>query len=272
MKHYLSSIFKIIVIVALIYYSPIKEGCYSFLKGHLSSEALLYNSDMDISIDSTLLLVDRYSYDYIEKPSNTIASEKSLPVTMAGSIQNVLIYSTHQNEEYLDYGGVTSAAEYLAEELRGYGIEVDVIEENFLATASMYGYGYNQLYRISRMFLKEYLSNSSYDLVIDFHRDALPRESTYITYEGVNYAVIMADIGINNPNYLVNLSYAQSLTDKISSYGVPIMKPVYTIASTYNQDLGDSIMLIEFGSDTNYYEEVLNSIEIVARAIKEIRW
>ena len=50
------------------------------------------------------------------------------------------------------------------------------------------------------------------------------------------------------------------------------MKPVYTIASTYNQDLSNNIMLIEFGSDQNYYQEVINSIEIVAKAISEIRW
>ena len=271
MKQLINSLFKTVLIFALIYYSPIKTGFLNFMKNNISFNSLLYTSNVDFDIDSTLLLVEKYGTEYIEYPNENTVASSNKKVKTVGNIKKVLIYSTHQNEEYLDYGDVVSASKYLAEILENtYSIEVDVIEENFIATASMYGYNYNKLYSISRMFLEEYLMNGTYDLIIDFHRDALPRELTYITHNGKNYAKIMADIGTNNPNHLVNLEYAQTLTDKISSYNIPIMKPVYTIASTYNQDLADNIMLIEFGSDQNYYQEVKNSIEVLAKAIDEM--
>ena len=206
MKQSINSLIKVIFIVALIYYSPIKSGFLSYIKDNLSSSSLLYSSNVDFSVNETLLLVDNYGLEYIEYPKDNLIVSSNSKIETAGNIKRVLIYSTHQNEEYLDYGNVVMASKYLADLLENmYDINVDVIEENFIATASMYGYNYNKLYSISRMFLEEYLVNNNYDLIIDFHRDALPRELTYITYYGKNYAKVMADIGTNNPNYLINL-------------------------------------------------------------------
>lgn len=280
MKQMMSNTFKLLLITLLVYFSPISEGFNSFIHQNISASTLLFNVNSDIDgIDTMSFLINSYKEANLSNTSlelNNYQNDKTISLPKEnikrGSVNKVLIYSTHQNEEYLDYGGVIEASHILAEELEAYGIDVVIIEEDFLATAAMYGYNYNKLYAISRMFLEEYLLLDEYDLIIDFHRDALLREQTYIEYNGVKYAKIMADIGINNPNNALNMYYATSLTDKISSYGIPIMKDVYTIASNYNQDLRENIILIEFGSDTNYYQEVLNSIKLVARGIAEIRW
>ena len=54
------------------------------------------------------------------------------------------MYCTHQNEEYLDYGGVTSAALYLRDSLENEGIEVDYIQDDFITYMHQNGKNYTQ--------------------------------------------------------------------------------------------------------------------------------
>ena len=220
--------------------------------------------------------IKEYSKDIIEYISQ---KDETLPIIeysntikpiAKGTIQKVLLYCTHQNEKYLDYGGVTSAALYLRDSLENEGIEVDYIQEDFITYMHQNGKNYKQLYSISRDFMLPYLLDKEYDLVIDFHRDDLPRDSSFVRCEDETYAYLMCDIGTNNRNYRENLSLAMTITDKINASSTPIMKNVYTIASTYNQDLGPNVLLIEFGSQNNYYIEVCRSIDVLAKVIGEL--
>ena len=47
------------------------------------------------------------------------------------------------------------------------------------------GLNYNDSYLVSANFLSDVLVNyGPFDLIIDFHRDAVPRESSYVTIDG----------------------------------------------------------------------------------------
>ena len=120
MKQLINSLFKTVLIFALIYYSPIKTGFLNFMKNNISFNSLLYTSNVDFDIDSILLLVEKYGTEYIEYPNENTVASSNKKVETVGNIKKVLIYSTHQNEEYLDYGDVVSASKYLAEILEKY--------------------------------------------------------------------------------------------------------------------------------------------------------
>ncbi|MBQ9987078.1 MAG: stage II sporulation protein P [Erysipelotrichales bacterium] len=277
MKKVWSVLWKLSLLFLFLTQTTFKQGFFALLQTNTSltiMETLLQPSKQTQTIPLSFLVTST-SYDlamyeqslqrheeYSEYEDITV-KEPSIPsIPTQGAYKSILIYNTHQMEEYADQGSVVSGALYLQQQLEAKGVEVDVIEDDFVKYGRERDMGYKQLYSVSRVFLKEAMAQREYDLIIDFHRDALPRESTYVTYEGKKYAKLMVSIGINHEKYQENYQTASSIIDKMSKQPIPIMKSTYTIRSTYNQDLGSHVILLEVGSNTNYYEEVLNTLDV----------
>lgn len=285
MRKQVSIILKCMVFVLFLTQTTFKEGFLEFL--HTNNSARIMENLLNTSLKreftpSLTFLVSSTAYDmamyeqslqrhaeYLEYEEVEIIepTKPSIPFTM--SYQSILLYNTHQMEEYADYGSVMSAATYFKEKLEERGIKVDYIDEDFVKYGKKLEYGYKQLYSVSRIFLQEALKEKEYDLIIDFHRDALPRELTYLSYENKDYAKLMFSIGVNNVNYRANYQTASTIYDKLKSQPIPIMKPIYTIRSTYNQDLRDCVVLLEVGSHTNNYQEILNSLDVLVEVLSK---
>lgn len=196
---------------------------------------------------------------------------------------DVYIYNSHQNEsyskEYLeDYNivpNVLMASHMLKEKLDNLNINTIVEENDFSSYMKKNNLNYNQSYIVSRVFLKEaYEKNKSAKLFIDLHRDAAPRDSTYINIDGKDYAKILFVVGLEYNTYKENLEVATKINNiilkKYPTLSRGIMKKEgYGVNGVYNQDIGPNIILIEIGGNNNNIDEVNNTLDIIANAIGE---
>lgn len=204
--------------------------------------------------------VDVEPDDIVEVPQQPIGSQKS-----------IYIYSTHQQEGYKDQNTVLEASAYLGKLLREAGYEVVVEDRNFTEELNTLGLNYNQSYQISRNAITDaVMEHQGFDLMIDFHRDSVPRESSYIEASGKNYAKMMIVLGGLSSHFSNIQNQAMTLLDKTNQLQSGIMKNILVREAYYNQDISDNMLLIEVGSEENYYDEVIHSLDILAKSIDEM--
>lgn len=106
-----------------------------------------------------------------------------------------------------------------------------------------------------------------FDLIIDFHRDAVPRESSYVTIDGKDYARMMFVVGGLSANSEQTKQISQTLYDNIEQIQPGIMKKTMVREAYYNQEMSEHMILVEVGSDNNTFSEVRNSVEVLAEGI-----
>lgn len=187
--------------------------------------------------------------------------------------KKVYIYNTHQGEEYNDGKTVVDSAYYFKKKLFAYDIEAKVEEGSIEDFLNINNYSYNYSYVASRYFIENELSND-YDLIIDLHRDAVSRKNSIIEINGKNYARLMFVIGKKNKNYKENYNIVLSLNKIIEtkypglSRGV-LLQDGANVNGIYNQDLASNIILIELGGNHNQFNEVKNTIDLLAPIIGE---
>ena len=180
--------------------------------------------------------------------------------------KKVYIYNTHQQEEYSDGKTVIDASIQLANLLQEAGVQVVYENNDFKAWLNAKGLNYNYSYHASNFYLNEALVQyGGFDLIIDFHRDSIPRESSYITIDNKTYAKMMFVVGGLSKNANAITQRCNELTSLVNENGV--MKNVMIREAYYNQDVSDRMVLIEVGSDKNTYEEVSNSTKLLADSI-----
>lgn len=185
--------------------------------------------------------------------------------------KSIYIYSTHQQEAYIGDLTVYNASQILAEKLRILGYTVVVEDGDFIKYGQENDMDYNMSYQVSRKFITDAIMNhAGFDLIIDFHRDSVPRESTYITVNGIDYAKMMCVIGGLTENAYEITKTASTLYDSCNALVNGIMKNTMTREAYYNQDMSDKMLLIEVGSDNNTFDEVKNSVGVLASGIAQI--
>ncbi len=199
------------------------------------------------------------------KPKNTDQKEEKKPKDTG---KTVYIYNTHQSEEYEGGETVMDAAAVLGNELEERGIHVVLETANFAEYLKAKGLDYNASYEASRNFMNDALVNyGGFDLIIDLHRDAIPREVSYLKANGKTYAKMMPVIGGLSKNADVIKKNSSTLSDIIDSKVHGIMRSTMVREAYYNQSVSDRMMLIECGGDVNPFNEVKNSMEILADGI-----
>lgn len=199
------------------------------------------------------------------KPKDTDQKDEKKPKDTG---KTVYIYNTHQSEEYEGGETVMDAAAVLGNELEERGIHVVLETANFAEYLKAKGLDYNASYEASKSFMNDALVNyGGFDLIIDLHRDAIPREVSYLKANGKTYAKMMPVIGGLSKNADVIKKNSSTLSDIIDSKVHGIMRSTMVREAYYNQSVSDRMMLIECGGDVNPFDEVKNSMEVLADGI-----
>ncbi len=233
-KNYLGMLMKCIIVFALLWYMP---------RNNLET---VYVIEAGI----------------IKEASSTVVTPAS------SKDKSVYIYNTHQGEEYVDYN-VVEGAKYLQEKLvsMGYGCSVETAD--FHGYMSEHNISYDQSYAVSKIYVEQTVNNASYDLIIDFHRDAISKEASTITHGGKAYAKLLFVVGQGSSNYQNVNAMSQTLSDLANNKVPGISRGLMTKQSHYNQSITSNMVLVEFGALYNTKEEVQNTVDLLTVVIDD---
>lgn len=213
-----------------------------------------------------------------------IPSQPSAPNSL-----KVLMFFTHSHETYkpfvADKQGKTAVydtknnlftmKQTMADYFRLNGITVNTLDVDVMNLLKEKGLSINKAYDVVRPYIKEELQKNNYDLIIDIHRDSVSKKASTVSYQDINFAKVAFIIGLKNPNYEYNLSYAEKISNEMNkivpniSRGI-IKKKGSTVNSIYNQDLSKNLLLIEIGGIDNTEEEVYRTASVLAQAISNV--
>ena len=195
----------------------------------------------------------------------------------------VYFYNTHQAETYQGKAlesynitpGVMMASYIFQDKLEKEGINTLVMEDNLIDYMNLNNMNHSQSYKASRLFISETIKNtSSLKLIIDLHRDSVPKEKATALINDKSCAKIVFVIGSEYDSYEDNLEFTNKLNNMIKEKYPSLTRGVMIKGGkgsngVYNQDLDSHITLMELGSDTSTIDEVLNTIDLLAPIIKE---
>lgn len=195
----------------------------------------------------------------------------------------IYIYNTHDEEAYYNsylnpyniVPDVKLASYYFQERLKDLGIESVVEKRKIKDVLDKNGWNYRYSYNASRVYLEEVSKNNpSIEYFIDLHRDSVGKDKTTTTINGKSYARVMFLVGLEHENYQKNLDLATRLNELISQFDSTLSRGIYQkegpgVNGIYNQDFSSKAILIEVGGQYNTIEEVANTIEVMARVLKD---
>lgn len=195
----------------------------------------------------------------------------------------IYIYNTHDEEAYYNsylnpyniVPNVKLASYYFQERLKDLGIESVVEKRKIKDVLDKNGWNYRYSYNASRVYLEEVSKNSpSIKYFIDLHRDSVGKDKTTTIINGKNYARVMFLVGLEHKNYQKNLELATRLDELIRQFDSTLSRGIYQkegpgVNGIYNQDFSSKAILIELGGQYNTIEEVANTIEVIARVLKD---
>ena len=195
----------------------------------------------------------------------------------------IYIYNTHDEETYYNsylnpyniVPNVKLASYYFQERLKDLGIESVVEKRKIKDVLDKNGWSYRYSYNASRVYLEEVSKNSpSIKYFIDLHRDSVGKDKTTTIINGKNYARVMFLVGLEHENYQKNLELATRLDELIRQFDSTLSRGIYQkegpgVNGIYNQDFNSNTILIEVGGQYNTIEEVANTIEVIARVLKD---
>lgn len=194
----------------------------------------------------------------------------------------VYIYNTHDTESYdspllesYNIKYTTRIGSYiLSDYLKDLGIPSYVETESMGEYLKANGLSYNSSYKASRHYLEERLAAyPSIKYTIDLHRDSVGRNVGATTVDGKSYARVMFVVGVGYECSDNNMAMAKKISEKLGSKlsrGILERSGSPTVKGIYNQDVGDTSLLIEVGGVENTIEEVNNTLELVAKILFDI--
>ena len=241
----------------------------------LFSKVLNVNKPVSI-LENTLHFTPNENLTYVNNPKLEEVEKLEVP-------QAVYIYNTHQSEAYSGDAlegynikpGVMMASYIMQEKLAKNGIKADVMEDNITDYLNLNNMNYSKSYEASRKFLTEALSKyKDYKLIIDLHRDSLPKDKSTVIINNKSCAKISFVVGLDHKNSNQNMETANKLNEKIKIKYPTLTRGIISKGGAgsngiYNQDLSPNIVLIEIGGPENTIDEVLNTIELIAPIIGE---
>lgn len=209
---------------------------------------------------------------------------KDLSIVKDESQPQILIYHTHSQETYADYGPdnpgatVVGVGDYLTRLLqaKGYQVihhtQVYDLKNGELDRSKAYTYALDGINGV----LQQY---PSIQVVLDLHRDGV-REGVHMVSEvnGKQTAQIMffngmsqtpeGDIeSLQNPYKEDNLAFSLQMQLKAAAYYPGLTRKIYLKGLRYNLHVRPRTSLVEVGAQTNTYEEALNAMEPLAELL-----
>ena len=196
----------------------------------------------------------------------------------------ILIYHTHSQETFADYGPdnpeatVVGIGSYMTQLLtdKGYNVIHDTsvydMVNGKLDRSQAYNYALDGISRILR-------ENPSIEVVLDVHRDGVDESVRLVTEVGGKpTAQIMFFNGISqtpdgpvdylpNPNREKNLAFSFQLQLNAQAYFPGYTRKIYIKGLRYNLHVRPRSALIEVGAQNNTYEEARNAMEPLAELL-----
>ncbi|GAE35162.1 stage II sporulation protein P [Halalkalibacter akibai] len=225
----------------------------------INSEALLTNTMNIPSEPPQVYILHTHNYEsFVPDLENLTASD--VPVEEA------------QHHDL----NITLVGEYLSKQLHDNGINAIQEKRDVQSDLLNKGWMYSKSYDISRIYTNEVLKqHDSIELILDIHRDSLPRNRTTMKYNDEDVARIVFVVNGNHSNYQPNLSFAEKLNQRLEEYhpglsrGVILRQGAFT-NHNYNQDLSEKSILLEIGGPENTIEEVNKAAGFLAEVIVEV--
>lgn len=236
---------------------------------------IIKNADF---IDPVKIMIDNYKTD--EESEEVIkVSGNNEDKNLQNTKTIVYIYNSHQTESYiapkeinLNYT-VLDASYYLQRKLQTYGINSYVEKASIQDILNTNNWNYASSYRVSRMFLEQRKKeNNDLTYFVDLHRDSVGKEISTIEINGKKYAKILFLLGLENDNYKKNEVIIEKLNNWLNNNYKGISRGIYKkegkgVNGVYNQDFSENCILIEIGGQDNTYEEVENTVDVVAEML-----
>lgn len=226
-----------------------------------------------------------------------IATElkRGLPFKIEKNHQvQVLIFHTHTCESYLksdtgyypsDYyprttnnkENVTAVGDEIEKQLKKAGI--GVIHDKTKHDYPSYNGGYDRSYQTIQKYMEKY---KGIKVVLDIHRDAIGEggESGKVKptfkYKGKKASQIMIMTGYQYegggdfPFWRDNLDFAIKLQQTAETMYPGLTRPLNFGEYTYNLNVCNGSLLIEFGTDVNTIDEVKRSGKMVGKALAKV--
>ena len=235
-------------------------------------------------INYTVKLLTNSKYlNPVEYVINRYDKDNDVPV-ISEKVNNkpiIYIYNTHENEKYssgkeinIKYS-VKDASNYLKEKLRKYNIESIVENGSITDVLNTNNWNYASSYKVSRMYLEKAKKDySDLKYYVDIHRDSVSKKISTISINGKNYARTMFLLGLENTNYKSNQVFMEKLEKWLNINYPGLSRGIYEkkgkgVNGVYNQDFSSNCILIEVGGEENTYEEVINTMDVIAQMFYE---
>ncbi len=249
--------------------------------GNISSENRLINEfvskvkSVDL-INPVSILMNNYN---VGVNNENVDNDYEVETMKTDSSPIVYIYNTHQTEKYsgtkeinINYS-VLDASFLLQSKLKKYGIESIVETSSINDVLNTNNWNYASSYRVSRMFMeKRKEENPSLKYFIDLHRDSVNKNISTIDINGKKYAKTMFLLGLENENYRQNEIVMTKLENYLNTNYKGLSRGIYRkkgkgVNGVYNQDFSNLCILIEVGGEENTFDEVGNTIDVIAEMI-----
>lgn len=273
MKEKLIICSKFIMFFAFLFASPFPDALKQELSTHRHTLMSLVNDPGILhtpsSIKNSLQLFSVNENLTIEEEPEISKPQPSKEKETVPNGKRIYIYNTHQSEAYSDHKTVLDGAVILASLLEKQGYEVIVEKRSVNEYLNEHNLTYNDSYTASYTFLQDTFQDSTdFDLIIDFHRDSIPREMSVYEKDGIQYAKCMFVVGGSNDNFESIHQFASELHEAIDLQLPGMMRSLMVREiAYYNQHLHDKMVLLEVGSDANSFSEVQASLSVIAKGI-----
>jgi len=214
---------------------------------------------------------------YVSNPNGgeTVSKEQKDPL--------VYFYNSHQAEQYQGKAleaynitpGVMMASYIFQDKLEKLGVSTIVMEDNLIDYMNLNNMKHAQSYKASRKFAAKTINeNPNLKLIIDLHRDSIPKSKSTVVINNKSCAKISFVVGNEHDNYEQNLEMSNKINDMIKEKYSTLTRGVLIKGGAgnngiYNQDLSPKLTVLEIGSDSNTIDEVLNTIELLTPIIAE---
>ena len=269
----------------LIKYMLMDANKYISFEDKNSFTDIILDSFYGINLNKPITILQSSSYYLNEREEVVLVYnenyQEDIPVIKEETFTNpvVYIYSTHPTETFIDdelsahniEPNIKAMSEVLKDKLEEIGVPTIVEQGDIPAYLKEHNYNYNQSYSASKYFLEQFLKEKNdIKLYIDLHRDGTAYKNTVTTIGDKRYAKIMFVLGGASTNYDSTVDTSNKINDYFKKYYPSMTRGMYLHKnSIFNQNMAENMVLIELGGNENKITEVLNTIDVLAQAIKE---
>ena len=199
----------------------------------------------------------------VATPRYTLSEESVVRNEQVASKGRILIIHTHTQEDYTD-SNVVEMGQDLADKLNKKGYIAENITLDFVRG------DYNNAYNYSREYLQS-IDLTKYDLVIDYHRDALSYSNTVI-HNGNEVAKGMFVFSKNSKHFSDSEYHSNKILGYMDNFNRGLTRDSWYYdygINDFNSDLGDNIVLWESGNNSNNKLEIMRLNTYFASAIDQ---